>query len=230
MKFGTNTYRAGARERLDESRLLMDHGYEASSIYLAGLAVEGMLRSLLWLRDKRFDERHDLRRIAVQIENLGLVRSGQRDQDFVKQVEGVVRLWANDLRFADTEQLSRWLHRIGTIKSKEGLPATGVRKALEPVFRSSQEMRDAMATQTTREEVEGVLKVAFGDKTECHLEVLSNGKVSGNIVSKAFAEKQDTERQRSIWDALTDKFGQDATAKVGTLLAYTPDEWNVALD
>jgi hypothetical protein len=115
VQFGTDTYRAGALERLEESRSLKDNGHVVSSIYLSGLAVEGMLRSLLWLRDKRFDERHDLRRIAVRIEELGLLRSGQRDQDFVEQVEGVVRLWTNDFRFAGTEQLLRWLRQIGAL-------------------------------------------------------------------------------------------------------------------
>ena len=87
-----------------------------------------------------------------------------------------------------------------------------------------------MATQPIQEEIiEGVLRAAFGNETECYLEVLSNGKVSGNIVSKAFAGKQDADRQRSIWDALNQSLGTNAPNQVGTLLAYTPDEWNVSL-
>jgi len=72
MKFGTDTYRAGAFERIEDARLLKDAKRYAGSMYSAGLAVEGMLRSLFWLRDKKFDERHDLKRIATRIEELGL--------------------------------------------------------------------------------------------------------------------------------------------------------------
>jgi HEPN domain-containing protein len=121
MKFGTATYRDGARERLREAHLLVDKKQYAGSMYLAGLAVEGMLRSLLWLRDRALDERHDLRRIAVRIEELGLLRPGRRDDDFVATVEQIVARWTNDLRFAGAAQVERWLcpRRVRTKRRHE---------------------------------------------------------------------------------------------------------------
>jgi hypothetical protein len=66
-------------------------------MYAVGVAVEGMLRALHWLRDKTFDERHDLRAIAARVEDLKLLRPGDRDEDFVSRVQGVARRWTNNL-------------------------------------------------------------------------------------------------------------------------------------
>jgi len=81
-------------------------------MYIGGLAVEGMLRSLCCLKSKEFDEKHDLRKFAVRVENLGLLRPG-RDDDFVSAVQGVARCWRNTLRYADQKQLLRFLKAIG---------------------------------------------------------------------------------------------------------------------
>lgn len=117
MQWGTQTYRAGALERLEDARILKDSSRCALSMYAAGLAVEGMLRSLQWIGTKQFDERHDLRRIAVRIESLGLLRPGKRDSDFVSKVQGVARLWSNSLRFAADHQLRRFLRDMAAARN-----------------------------------------------------------------------------------------------------------------
>ena len=117
MNWGTETYRAGALERLEDARFLKDSKY-ALSRYAAGVAVEGMLRSLHWAESKDLDERHDLRRLAVKIASLGLLRRGERDSDFVGTVQGVARCWSNALRFADQGQLDRFLRDIGEAKGR----------------------------------------------------------------------------------------------------------------
>ena len=50
------------------------------------------------------------------------------------------------------------------------------------------------------------------------LEKLPNGKYSGSIISDSFVKMSDLERQRAIWSALDDEFGDDSTTHVGTLL------------
>lgn len=64
---------------------------------------------------------------------------------------------------------------------------------------------------------------------EFDLEVLSNGKVSGSVISDSFEDAKDLERLRKIWDALDAEYGAAAPQYVGTLLAYTQAEWNVNL-
>jgi acid stress-induced BolA-like protein IbaG/YrbA len=51
--------------------------------------------------------------------------------------------------------------------------------------------------------------------------------VFGSVISKTFKRKDDLKRQHMIWDALEAEFGTKATGMVGSLLAYTPEEWNL---
>ncbi len=58
------------------------------------------------------------------------------------------------------------------------------------------------------------------------LESLSGGKLAGSVISDTFKRLDDSERQKHIWDALKDEFGDSATQFVSVLLAYTDAEWN----
>lgn len=115
MQFGTDTYRRGAQERLEDARVLLERRRFVCSIYVAGLAVEGMLRSLIWLKDRKFDERHSLRDIAIRVRDLGLLRSGERDEDFVAHIQGVARCWSNDLRYSNADKAADFLFASGAI-------------------------------------------------------------------------------------------------------------------
>jgi acid stress-induced BolA-like protein IbaG/YrbA len=55
-------------------------------------------------------------------------------------------------------------------------------------------------------------------------------KWSGSIISPSFRGANDLKRQREIWNALNDAFGPESTHKVGMLLAYTPEEWDLPLE
>src|SRR3954451_13254692 len=52
----------------------------------------------------------------------------------------------------------------------------------------------------------------------------------GSVISKTFRGKGDLRRQQMIWDALEAELGAEANRRVGTLLAYTPQEWDIDLD
>jgi acid stress-induced BolA-like protein IbaG/YrbA len=54
-------------------------------------------------------------------------------------------------------------------------------------------------------------------------------KLAGSIISNTFRGKTDRRRQKMIWDALDAEMGPASVKEVGTLLAYTPEEWNVDL-
>lgn len=119
MRLGEQTYRAGALQRIQDARcLFLENRYSGAS-YFAGLAVEGMLRCLIWLRNKELDERHDLRKLAIHVESLGLLRKSDRDVDFVADVQGVDRSWHNTLRFVDDTEYARWLRQIGALKTRD---------------------------------------------------------------------------------------------------------------
>ena len=107
-------------ERAADAALLAEKDRLAGAVYAAGLAVEGMLRSLVWTRDKHLDERHDLRRLAVRVESLGLLRRGAADEAFVTLIQDIARGWHNNLRFAAEDQLFRWWTEVGVLSKATG--------------------------------------------------------------------------------------------------------------
>jgi acid stress-induced BolA-like protein IbaG/YrbA len=54
-------------------------------------------------------------------------------------------------------------------------------------------------------------------------------KLAGSIISETFRGISDSARQNMIWDALDAELGPESVKEVGTLLAYTPEEWNIDL-
>ena len=52
-------------------------------------------------------------------------------------------------------------------------------------------------------------------------------KVSGSVISESFRGMRDAERQSKLWDALDAEYGAQSVQHVGTLLAFTPDEWQL---
>ncbi len=64
---------------------------------------------------------------------------------------------------------------------------------------------------------------------EFFLERILN-KLSGSVVSITFKGKSDQQRLKMVWDALEDELGPEAVQQIGTLLLYSPDEWNMDLE
>jgi hypothetical protein len=116
VRFGEADYRQGAFERLQESRALLDKELFAGSIYLAGRAVEGMLRAIIWRNDreirlgrKSLETGHDLRQLLTRVGNLGLLPPKGQDEVFNRQIQHIARLWLNDMRFASAKIIAaRW--------------------------------------------------------------------------------------------------------------------------
>lgn len=120
LHFGEDTYRRGALERLEDARQLLVGGQYAGAIYLAGRAVEGMLRGLLWAtdrqmrrREKSLDTGHDLRELLKCVGSLGLLSRDPRDDSLRAEVQHVAKLWTNNMRFASTDQVARLWRELG---------------------------------------------------------------------------------------------------------------------
>src|SRR4051794_17379285 len=106
---GGTDYRNGAAERLEDARLLLNAGQYAGCIYMAGRAVEGMLRAVIWRREpeiqqgrKALETGHDLRDLLALVEKLGLLTTDRSDDAFKEQVVRVSQRWFNNMRFAPT--------------------------------------------------------------------------------------------------------------------------------
>jgi hypothetical protein len=109
-------YRKGALERLGNAGHLLRQERFGDAIYLAGRAVEGMLRAVVWHHDKDVREGrksletgHRLPQLLESVADLGLLRSdGDRDRELRDSVQAIGRRWFNNLRSAST----RFVHTL----------------------------------------------------------------------------------------------------------------------
>lgn len=67
------------------------------------------------------------------------------------------------------------------------------------------------------------------------LETLPGGKVSGNVVSSEFEDKDFDERRKRIREVLADcvkknELADEEVLKISLFLTFTPDEWSVQLE
>jgi HEPN domain-containing protein len=132
MQFTAEHYYRAARERIIEASILYDRQRHGLSMYVAGLAVECLLRAFRARKDAAFDSRHDLQLLFRQsgilrlhedrLESLGYEPEEiqQTAAEFRAAHNEVVRLWRNDLRFAAERHLRGWLNDMGAYDRVKG--------------------------------------------------------------------------------------------------------------
>ena len=125
---GENDYRTGALERLEEASLLLRQQRLGGSIYLAGRAVEGMLRAVMWKGDpdyaagrKSLETGHDLREMLRRARNLGVLRQSDVRDSIVADVQKVGRLWLNNMRFLSTARVRSIWYKQGEVHGKRDM-------------------------------------------------------------------------------------------------------------
>jgi len=128
---GENDYRQGGLQRLRESKVLLDGQLFAGGVYLAGRAVESLLRALIWKHDRdiksgrrSLQTGHDLRELLKLVANLGVLKDNPLRDRMIDHVQIVARQWINNLRFFPTAKLNTWWWKIGVIRGKRTLKAT----------------------------------------------------------------------------------------------------------
>lgn len=122
-RMGEADYRAGARERLEEAYILLTKEHFGGCVYLAGRAVEGILRGVIWKSDpdyatgrKSLETGHDLRELLKAIGRLGTIRDQTLREKLGSDIERIGRLWWNDMRFMSKNRIkTKWfeLKEIG---------------------------------------------------------------------------------------------------------------------
>jgi len=125
---GESDYRGAARERLAEAFVLLRAERLSGSIYLAGRAVEAMLRAVIWKSDpdyatgrKSLETGHDLRGMLKLLRNLGVLRSNVARDELLDDVQSVARLWSNNMRFLPTAAVNRIWYNLREIDGKRSL-------------------------------------------------------------------------------------------------------------
>ena len=111
---GESDYRSGARERLEDARLLLAQERFSGAIYLAGRAVEGMLRAVIWKSDpayrsgtKSLETGHDLRELLKLARSITSLRNAKLWDAINDHVANVAGLWSNNMRFLPVTAVKR---------------------------------------------------------------------------------------------------------------------------
>jgi hypothetical protein len=133
MDFPPDHYFETATERMRQAQFLFHVGESyALSIYVGGVAVECMLRAFKGRRDPTFDERHDLIRLFAASRMIDVdpvkLRARHWTEDKIDAhrralqaaVNDVVRLWANNYRYASERRLLAHLKQITGYRKIKG--------------------------------------------------------------------------------------------------------------
>ena len=97
--------------RLKDAQELYDRQRWVGATYLAGRAVEAMLRALLWRAQRQQEVGHGLPLLLSKIGSLGLLK-GREDDVLTGKVNEVAVVWNNDLRFVGDERFGKHLRRV----------------------------------------------------------------------------------------------------------------------
>ena len=108
MAFGADIYREAAFERLNAAFLLHSAGRHVDAHYLAGVAVECMLRAYHGHTGLPFDERHDLKELA---KSSGFESSipPRLYKGYSFAMETVIARWRNNHRYRSLPSLRTFL-------------------------------------------------------------------------------------------------------------------------
>lgn len=119
MSFTAEVYFAAARERATEIEELYRAGRYVLAHYVAGVAVECMLRAYRFRRDPEFDARHDLYRL---LHSSGMIPVLRPEEVYAANsaIASVNFRWANDFRYRCDANLRKYLKRIGADRGIKG--------------------------------------------------------------------------------------------------------------
>lgn len=119
MYLTSDHYRAAALERIAAARGEYHAGRHADCIYLAGLAVESMLRAYRLRISREFDSRHDLADLMKVSGLEGFVPLKRRSA--VGALLGEIWMrWKNDYRFASRDRLETAFRQLNLHRGVEG--------------------------------------------------------------------------------------------------------------
>ena len=102
-------YRA-AKERLDDTRHLIEVHRYVLAMYTSGVAVERGLRSLGRLKRFDFGGDHNLFQMMTKVSELGFYQKAKEDSLY-GHISRMQAIWSNGLRYADRPAVLRYLKR-----------------------------------------------------------------------------------------------------------------------
>lgn len=109
VKFTAQSYLEAAQEHLSASRRLHEAAFFFQAHYLAGLAVECILRAHARQADDTFTGRHDLSQLAAQGGFFSLAR-GEKQIEYDAKLNEINLRWRSNQRYMTETQLLSYLN------------------------------------------------------------------------------------------------------------------------
>ena len=225
---GSEDYRYGALSRLKDAQTLRDQRRWVGSIYLAGRAVEALLRSLLWANTREQEIGHDLRQLLTRARSLGMVKA--EDESHIQDALGELAvIWHNDMRFAGEGWVKKRLRTLGRHKrigdmrvERDPLKANALKvlEACETIM-SRGELLWTRFEQRLKELIEKHLEAG-----QAELETLPDSHVCGHVIPPEFRGKSYEQRRNRLKEITEQELDREDLLKISTLLTYTPEEWS----
>ena len=111
MKFLPKDYKIASIERIDAARRLYEQKKYVAAIYIAGVAVECLLRAYMKRKSPHFESRHDLQSLLKESGLMDFIRP--TDHKKLSACFGEVwSRWKNNYRYASSERLTSEYRRL----------------------------------------------------------------------------------------------------------------------
>jgi HEPN domain-containing protein len=121
MNFRPEHYLEAAREKVASAFNLYTDSSYVDSLYLAGVAVECLLRAYHLRKTDKFDDRHDLIDLMKQSSIADFIPI-EMNREFGASLTAVWRRWKNNYRYACESRLSSELRNMGLYVGIKGNP------------------------------------------------------------------------------------------------------------
>ncbi len=110
MRIEAADYFTAAQERLYETKLLFEKARYALAMYVAGVAVESLLRAYIVRLDPKFEVAHDLY-LLLNASNLRSFATPAEGHQVFTAITVLFRRWRNNLRYIANDRLRRHLKK-----------------------------------------------------------------------------------------------------------------------
>jgi len=110
MRIEAADYFTAAKERLDEARLLFEKARYALALYIAGVAVESLLRAYTFRLEAQLDAAHNLK-LLLDVSNPQSLATPAESRQLFTAIDELYRRWRNDLRYTSNDRLRRRLKK-----------------------------------------------------------------------------------------------------------------------
>jgi hypothetical protein len=110
MRIDAADYFAAAQERLSEANLLFEKARYVLALYIAGVAVESLLRAYIFRLEPKLEAVHNLK-MLLKAGNLLSFTTPSESRQIGAALSNLYDRWRNDLRYTSNNRLRRRLKK-----------------------------------------------------------------------------------------------------------------------